>query len=272
MAIEFLTLPDELQSLANDLLVDLTRRGYACEVEPSSLLLPATPTISAKRGHEIHHILVRQGLSQEEIGKWFGYACSCTADTRFSICCPEENSIPANQIASLRTKRIGLSIKIASGFQVASEARDLAFHARAPERETLKPKVRALLGEAFDRLDDGDWRPAFEDACTVLEEECRSYLLTNLRMGRVKYKAGKKIKTPTEKQIRKMTMGALRDAFCKMISQNQIEANLCTALTKLNPDRVRRAHKRRAAQVETALRRRVGPHFWMISNALSLIV
>jgi hypothetical protein len=160
----------------------------------------------------------------------------------------------------------------AEGFLTASEARDLAFHARAPDRTTLKPKVRGLLGEAFDRLDDGDWRPAFEDACTVLEEECRGYLLKNLAMGRVKYKSGNKIKTPTEQQIKKMPMGALKDVFCKMVSQNQIEANLCTALTKLNPDRVRRAHKRRAAQSETALRRRVGTHFWMISNALSLLV
>ncbi len=272
MAVEFITLPDELQGLANDLLAELGRRGYAYEVEPNSLLLPATPTVLAKRGHETHYLLVRQEVSSEEVDKWFGYACSCTTDTRISICCPRDNSIAANQTAALRAKRIGLTIAAANGFQLASEARDLAFHARAPDRGTLKPRVRELLGEAFDRLDDGDWRPAFEDACTVLEEECRNYLLQSQKMGRVKYKSGNKIKTPTPKQIRKMTMGALKDTFCKMVSQNQTDANLCTALTKLNPDRVRRAHNRRARQSESALRRRVGTHFWMISNALSLLV
>lgn len=109
--------------------------------------------------------------------------------------------------------------------QVTSEARDLAFHARAPNRADLKPRVRVLLGEAFDRLDSGDWRPAFEDACTVLEEECRKYLLRRLKMGGVKYKSGNKIKTPTAVQIKKMTMGALKDTFCKLVSQNQLEAN-----------------------------------------------
>lgn len=272
MAIDFLTLPDELQALANELLEELVHRGYEYSIEPNSLMLPSTPTVSAKRGLEVLHILVRQDISNAEVEKWFGYACSCTSDTRLAIYCPENNAIRANQIADLRAKRIGLAVKTASGFQITSEARDLAFHARAPDRASLKPKVRALLGEAFDRLDAGDWRPAFEDACTVLEEECRRYLLRNQKMGRVKYKSGNKIKSPTEKQIRRMPMGALKDTFCKMVSQNQLEANLCTALTKLNPDRVRRAHNRRAHQSETALRRRVGSHFWMISNALSLLV
>ena len=152
------------------------------------------------------------------------------------------------------------------------EARDLAFHGQAPNREMMKPKVRELLGEALDRFERGDWRPAFEDACGILEEQCRSYMLKSVRMGRVKYQAGGKIKVPTPEQIKKMPMGALKDIFCSLISQNQTEANLCSALTKLNPDRIRRAHKRTSKSAETALRRRAGTHFWLINNTLSLLV
>jgi hypothetical protein len=104
-------------------------------------------------------------------------------------------------------------------------------------------------------------RPAFEDACGILEEECRSYLIKNLKMGRVKFQTGGKIKIPTEKQIRRMPMGALKDIFCNLVNQNQLEANLCAALTKLNPDRILRAHHRRSKRTEAALRKRAGHIF-----------
>jgi hypothetical protein len=178
----------------------------------------------------------------------------------------------AIQIANFRDLGIGLAAPVQNQLQYETEARDLAFHARAPDRAQLKPRVRELLGEAFDRLERRDWRPAFEDACGVLEEECRAYLVRNVKMGRVKYQAGSKTKVPTAAQIRKMPMGMLKDIFCALISQNQLEAHLCSALTKLNPDRIRRAHKRQSKGSEAALRRRVGPHFWLISNALSLLV
>ncbi len=272
MAVDFLTLPDELESVANELLSYLTKRGYTPTKEPRSLALPATPTISAKRGHETHYFLVRQTVLPDEADKWSRYACSCTTDTRISFCCPEGHAVSVEQLGKLRQQRIGLTVRSAAGFDISSDARDLAFHAHAPDRAELKPKVRELLGEAFDRLELGDWRPAFEDGCTVLEERCRLYLLTKLKMGGVKYKSGKATKMPTRKQIKKMTLGAMKDIFCKMVNQNQIEANLCAALTRLNPDRIRRAHTRTAPGSEAALRRRVGTHMWLISNALALLV
>lgn len=245
---------------------------YSCEVEPNPLELPSTPTICARRNHETHYFLARQSYSRDEIDQWHRYACSCSTDTRISLCCPADHRISDKELELLESKKIGAFIQTEGGFRIAPEAKDLAFHARAPDRDSLKPKVRRLLGEAFDRLDNGDWRPAFEEACTVLEEECRSYLLKNLKMGRVKYQSGSKVKVPTASEIKRMPLGALKDIFCKLVSQNQVEANLCSALTKLNPDRILRAHHRRARHAEAALRRRVGPHFWLISNSLALLI
>lgn len=272
MAAEFLTLPDELQKLASDLLSYLGRRGYTPKKEPNSLGLPATPTVIATRGHETHYYIVRQDISPTEVDSWFRYACSCTTDTRITFCCPEKNSITVAQVTALRNQRVGLSVRTPTGFDITSEARDLAFHAHGPDRASLKPEVRELLGEAFDRLEAGDWRPAFEDACTVLEEQCKRYLLTKSKMGGVKYKFGSSIKNPTATAIRRMTLGAMKNVFCGMVNQNQVEANLCRALTQLNPDRIRRAHTRHAATSEAALRRRAGPHFWLITNALAILV
>lgn len=270
MAIEFLTLPDELQTLANRLAEDLAARGYKVKREPDSLELPATPTISATRRHETHYFLVRQSWTEVEIEQWHRFCCSCATETRLTICSSARPTNP--RMSKLRGLGIGFMRQHGDGFHREVESRDLAFHAKAPDRASLKPKVRALLGEALDRLDGGDWRPAFEDACGILEEECRRYLLRNLRMGRVKYQVGTKTKIPTVAHINKMTLGALKDVFCQMISQNHTEAHLCAALTKINPDRIRRTHRKKAKNAEAAVRRRVGIHFWLINNALSLLV
>jgi hypothetical protein len=272
MPIDFLTLLDELQELANQLLNDLNRRGFRTSPEPNLLMLPATSTIMATRGHETHHFLVRQNLTMEEADEWHRFCCSCSTDTRLTICFPPGLEIAANHLATLRTKGVGVAFVASDLIQHDSEARDLAFHARAPDRSRMKPKVRELLGESLDRFDRGDWRPAFEEACAVFEEACRAYLIKNCKMGRAKYQNGGKVQSPTVQQIKKMPMGALKDIFCRLISQNKLEANLCSALTQLNPDRIRRAHKRTLKRSETALRKRVGSHFWLINNALSLLV
>lgn len=272
MASEFLTLPDELQELANLLLAELETRGYRVSTEPNLMHLPATCTILAVRGHETHHFLVRQTLTLDEADEWHRYCCSCTTDTRLTICFPNGVVLAAADLALLREKGVGLGSLVNSTLQQESEARDLAFHARPPDRARMKPRVRELLGESLDRFERGDWRTAFEDACAILEEQCRAYLVRNCRLGRVKYQSGKKVKTPTPQEIRRMPMGALKDIFCQLISQNKIEANICAALDQLNPDRIRRAHKRSSKVSENVLRRKVGKHFWLINNALSLIV
>jgi hypothetical protein len=270
MAREFLTLPDELQALANKLWEELTSRGYRLVREPDPLELPSTPTIKAVRDHETHYFLVRLDWAEIEVDQWHRFACSCPTETRVSICCPKK--IPNRRLTRLHASGIGLCVSNNEDFFQQADSRDLAFHAKAPDRSSLKPKVRRLLGASLDRLDRGDWRPAFEDACGILEEECRAYLLKNQKMGRVKFISGTKVKVPSPLEIRKMTLGALRNVFCSMVSQNHIEANLCSALTKLTPDRNRRTHKKRARNSEAVVRKRVGTHFWLINNALSLLV
>jgi hypothetical protein len=277
MTIEFVTLPDdadsELQSVANLVLADLRRRGYRCTAEPYRIELPATPTILAKRKHGTNYVLIRQNIDLKEVNLWLRFAQSGTKETHVTVCCPASARFTTAQLTRLKASGIALWLKTEDNrVEYVADGRDLAFHATPPDRVSLKPRVRSLLGESLDRLDRGDWRAAFEDACVVLEEQCRSYLLARSKLNRVKYQEGSSVKILTEKQIKKMTLGALKDTFCKMISQNQIEASLCAALRALNPDRVKRVHRRSEARTEDALRRRVGPHFWLISNALSLLV
>ena len=92
-------------------------------------------------------------------------------------------------------------------------------------------------------------------------------------MGRVKYQSGSKIKVPTPAALKKMTMGGLKEIFCTLISQNQNGIqNLVSAFTEAKSRSDWRIHKMKSKSTEAALRRRVGPHFWLINNALSLLV
>lgn len=276
MPVEFITLPDdsknELQSLANLLWKDLKRRGYRVKAEPNEVEFPSTPAIVGKRNHETNYFFVTEVPSLDEINKWVRLAQSNSRDTRVTICCSNEGAISATQITKFRALGVRVLIKADDALQVVCEGRDLAFHAVAPERKSLKPRVRELLGEPLDRFEAGDWRTAFADACGVLEEECRAYLLKNHGMKRVQYQAGNKVRKPTKTQIKKMPLGMLKDVFCGMIAQNQIESTLCSALERLNPDRITRIHKAGKKRSEDALRRRVGTHIWLISNSLSILV
>lgn len=270
--IEFLTLPEELLGLAELVRTELKRRGYTVKVEPRDVALPGTPTLIAQRQHETNYILVVENLQIVELERWISYSKSCPGDTRTIMCIRKAGLLKPLDITKMRSAGVGLVGVIDGRLQWLSDARDLAFHAELPDRSTLKPKVRSLLGPAFDRFEKGDWRESFREACVVLEESCRIYLIRNYKIGRVVYKDGKAIKRPNQTVIKRMPLGVMKQVFCNLISQNQIEATLCTALTKLNPDRVKRTHNPSSRKTEQDLRKRVGTHMWLIVNALSDLV
>ncbi|MEZ5972380.1 MAG: hypothetical protein R3C31_11270 [Hyphomonadaceae bacterium] len=277
MALEFDTLPNDaksgLQALAAAMWHDLKLRGYTVKIEPGDINLPGTPTFSAKRGHETLYVLVRHRLKRGEVQKWVLYGRSCSNDTRFAICTPHNSSI-LKRLDELQSDGVGVfKLGEDARFSVVLQTRDLAFNSPAPARSSLKRKIQKLLGEALDKYEKGDWRDGFETACVTLEHECRAYLLRNrrIRLGRVTYLDGTRAKTPTEIQIKKMTLGALKNVFCNMVTPTPTDSQLCAALGTLNKDRIGKVHTPMSKRTERALRTRVGRHFFLISNALSWI-
>lgn len=277
MSGEFWTLPNDaeggLQTLAKEMLRDLRSRGYRVKIEPQQLDLPGTPTCLAKRDHETLFVLVRTTFSKVEIQRWVGYAQACSGDTRLAICSPLGSKF-LKRVGELPHQGIGVVRRSETALEEIMPSRDLAFHAKPPARSTLRPKVRRLLGGALDKYERGDWREGFEAACTTLENECVAYLLRGrkLRPGRVTYIEGSKEKTPTEKQIRRMTMGTLKKVFCNLKQPTPTDSMLCAALGKVDKDRNNKVHNPKSKRTERALRTRVGQHFFLISNALELII
>jgi hypothetical protein len=273
MVVLFKTLPDEssssLQALGNLMHRVLRTRGYTVTVEPWLHDLPGTAQLVGKRNHRTHYVLIRQHANVSEVELWVRYAQSCSTDTRVTFLCANQKKLGVAAFAKHRKSGIGIAVAMGSEIEFLLESKDLAFHAKAPTRSSLKPKVRKKLGDAMDKLDAGEWREAFEDACTSLEEECLVYLIKNQKLNRVKYMDGSSLKQPTIAEIKKMSLGGLKKIFCNMVSQNQLESNLCAALTKLNPDRILKVHYPKKKSTEAALRKHAGTHFWLISNALT---
>jgi hypothetical protein len=63
-------------------------------------------------------------------------------------------------------------------------------------------------------------------------------------------------------------MGALADVFCKKITPRPIDAQLCTGLKRINPDRINVAHDKMTTAVAKRLHGNVGRHMWTIDNLL----
>lgn len=268
---EFITIADKLVPLAETVARAMKDRGYSVRFEPKDISLPATPVMMAKRAPETIYIFVTESSSIPEIKTWIRFCEASASDSRLAICLEHADAISATELASCKAGGLGIGVIIDAAFHWLAEPRDIAFHVSLPERTTLKPHVRTLLGDAYDRFDQRDWRAGFESACLVLEEEGRKYLLRNQPIGRVSYKRGNKQISPSRKEINRMTLGSLAMVFCNLVRQNQIEAQLCSALDRLNPSRIHRIHKARRGRSEAVLRRQVGAKMWLIVNALNVL-
>ncbi len=268
---EFITISDDLVPLASKVTDAIKSRGYKVKPEPKDISLPATPTLIAKRSPETIYIFVAKNIVLPELGTWIKFCGASANDARIAICVEDAVRIPMGDLAVCQRDGLGVGAIIEGEFRWIAEPRDIAFHVSLPERQALSPKVRTILGEAYDRFEQRDWRAGFEAACLALEEEGRKYLLKNQPMGRTRYKKGTTLVTPTKKDINKLTLGGLAFVFCNLVRQNQVEAQLCSALDQLNPSRIHRIHKARRARSEAVLRRNVGTQMWLIINALNVI-
>ena len=85
---------------------------------------------------------------------------------------------------SIRTLGVGLYVPLDSGelMEVAAP-RDLAVNLELPTGESLPPELRGLLGSAYEQFERSNWREGFGDACQVVEEESRRYLIAGLTTG-----------------------------------------------------------------------------------------
>jgi hypothetical protein len=144
---------------------------------------------------------------------------------------------------------------------------DLAMIMELPPLDQARPPIRRALGPAYEQIDRGQWREAFETACVALEFELRKYLWHSLFVKRLTIvdKAG--ITRPfAKKKIMKATLGRVAVLLNSATPHNQLDALLDTNVPLINRQRIDVAHYK--FRREAALRRNVGRHMWSIFQCL----
>jgi hypothetical protein len=245
--------------------------GYKVYVERDEVGFPYTPTFVLKRRPTTLILEVSNKIQMDRLKDWVRYGKSCGSDTRIALCLPHTVN-PAEDVAKLRDQKIGLYLSSKDSVVEHLAPADLAFNVELPDRTALPPKVRELLGSAYDQFGRTQWREGFEDACYVLEAEARSYLKKWSKTGRIKIlRKGVPI-TLLPRQIDRMTMGQLVVAFRRIQAQNHADSTVYKVLATLNKDRIGVVHHKKRARTEKSLRTNVGQHMWKIVAALKLIV
>jgi hypothetical protein len=280
---QWLTVPDELVEHA-DLVADYHESlGYSVGIEARETGFPGTPTFVAKRGRTRVTVIVevRATLDVQLLQEWVRFAKACPSETRVVVCLPEEASRPASVEQGLREAGVGILLSSSGTVMELVPSRDLTINVSLPEIRTMPPKLRRRLGPVYEKFQRGEWQDGFGDACQVLEAEAVRYLKDGIRRGRLTFRtqpakkapagasppAGKVV-TYTDRQIDRMPIGALADAFAQIETQNYADAAILRTLRHVNRDRIGKTHYTNDAAVVRRLRANVGKHMWVVVEGL----
>lgn len=272
MARSFTTVPTELVEVADAAADHFEGQGYTVRVEPTEIGYPNVPTLTCRRGPTTLVVEVSAKALVERFEAWLRYGRSTNRDLRVWIVVPASTRADTRAMRGLREKGLGIYSCADAVLTEVCAARDLAVNLELPELRSLPFWVRERMGAAYDQFSHADWREGFESACVALEIECRRYLWSGVRRGRIKVLGnGGAPRALTKENVERMTLGQLGVAYGQIDLPNQKDSQLAALLDKINDDRVAVAHHRRRAATEQSLRRNVGQHMWDMVGAMKLL-
>jgi hypothetical protein len=269
MARQFLTVAEELLEHGECVADFFAERGYAVKVEHMEIGYPYTPTLQCRRPPTTLLVELYASVPHDRVTAWTRYARSCSRDTRIALALPHDAPRRPEDDSKLRSLGVGLYLSDGTKVEEAIAPRDMAVNVQLPELKTLPPKMRKVLGPVYEQFERSQWREGFEAACQAVEALGRKYLRDGMRAGRIVLvtKAGK-VRSLTHKQIDRLTLGQLAEAFAQIQNQNYSDATVAKVLIRLNKDRVGVAHHKTKPATEARLRKNVGQHMWNVVAAL----
>ena len=185
---------------------------------------------------------------------------------------PDTANLTATTQMQLSKLGVGLLIASADEVKETMPPQDLALSLELPDISQASKRLRKVLGPVYEQFERNQWREGFEEACVALESGAREYLWKTLQSGRtVVLRANGSTKPLKKQRVYSMTMGALAVDFQRLQQQSHADSVIAATLDAVNKDRIRVAHKKRAATAERALRLNVGQQMWRIVGALKEI-
>jgi hypothetical protein len=270
---EFLTVPDELLECAEIVTDWFEARGHSLKIEHNEMAYPYRPTLRCKRERTTLLVEVAITVDIDRAGEWARYGKSAIGDTRVALVVPSDLERKPSEDKALRALGVGLYEVSGSDVTEVMPPMDLALNLAPPDLKNLPPRVRRVVGSAYDQFDRSQWREGFEEICQALERAARAHLQKDIKTGRVSLRrASGKAWNPTQEQVGKMPLGALAEAYAAILNPSHVDAVTGTALKKLNKDRVGVAHYKGLASAETRLRKNVGQNIWLAINTLRVLL
>lgn len=266
---QYKTIPDELVEYVDGIKGHFRNLGFTVRVERHEVGFPYTPILVCRRGRITTLIVeIDAQIRFERLEKWLRYGRSCGSETQIALCLPSSVDVSAIELARFQQEGIGLYSVDRNGLREQRPPVDLGLNLQLPELDDMPARARQLLGPAYEKFDRREWREGFERACKSLEAEARRYLKRWSRTGRIVIQRKKGPISLSNKEINKMTMGALAQAFSNIQAQNHADSVVAQALARINRDRVGVAHFVAERRTEARLRANVGQHMWVITDAL----
>jgi hypothetical protein len=266
----FNTISSDLQALASRAEGHFAALGYSTKAEPDDLGMPGTPALRCKRHQTTVFVNVGRADLLISMPKWIAYCKSSNRDYRLCLVVPADYRLEAASEDRCRQRGIGVLRNGGGGLTEVVQGRDLAINMELPDLVECSVKGKKLLGPAYEKHRQGDWHGCFDEACRALEDLARKNLQNGVPTGRLKVVGKKGVIPLTSKQIRKATMGKLKDWYERITSPSEVETVLTRTLKSVVKDRNKEIHERHAARTETILRKKVGSHMWIIVSAIRI--
>lgn len=269
-AARFSTVPEELLHIAMGACAYLRMKGFYVKIEEYNIEFPQTPTLIAKRQHSTLFVEVTSAIRRDLANVWIRYASSCDTDIQFAFAIPNNPGVSQSDMEFCRHNKVGIYTFDVPGNAIEiMPPVDLAIRVALPELEKLPKPVRATLAPCYDKIERGDWRDGFADACQSVEDESRKYLksIFNKPGLSIQNKNGSPIKL-TIKIINKSTLGQLGGYFLGITTPSLLDSILATTLPSINPERIGAVHRRRSVSSERKLREKIGRRMHAIVNCL----
>lgn len=265
----FLTLPEELLELGVAGDAHFKTLGYSVSREKADLAFPYTPALHCKRGTIRMLVEVAETVDHERMKEWSAFGKSNSSDTRVAVLLPADATLSGRDMSAAQKMGYGVFRKDNGDIQELVAPVDLALQLEPPLLQNYPNSIRKALGPSYEQIGRGNWVEGFEDACNAVEDKARKYLVKHMASGRITISQGRKsgIKL-TKAEIEKRPLGALKDIFVAIDNPNHADAVIAQCLTKLNPDRILAAHKRRQPAAQRRLRQNVGKQMWIVLKAL----
>lgn len=263
MTRQFLTVAEELLEHAECVAAFFEAGGYNIKVEHSEIGFPYTPTLLCRRSPTTLLVEVYGSVQHDRIAAWTRYVRSCSRDTRVAIALPQYATRMSEDDSKLRELGVGLYLSDGIRTEEAIVPRDMAVNVQLPELRVLPLKMRRVLGPVYDLFERSQWREGFLATCQAVETLARQYLKDGMNTERVVLvtKAGN-VRSLKARQIDRLTLGQLAEAFGQIHNQNYADARIAKVLPRVNKDRVGLTHHNTRTATETRLRKNVGQHMW----------